>query len=138
MRIVQIIDILYYGGAQTMQVMLARAACNSPDISLTVVSLQDNIHHTPIPAQLKSLGIQVEFCSARKLWDPKRFWKLITFLRQGKFDIVHTHLPCANILGMIAGRLLGIPVVASIRNSRDDNWGRFSLIRNALETFLLR
>lgn len=138
MRVVQVIDILYYGGAQTMQVMFASVVRNSPDIELTVVSLRDNIQNTPIPDQLKSLGVKVVFCSARKLWDPQRFWKLIKFLQEENFDVVHTHLPYSNIIGTLAGRLTGIPVIASIRNSRDDDWGKYFFLRNGLETLVLR
>jgi glycosyltransferase involved in cell wall biosynthesis len=138
MRIVQIIDILYYGGAQTMQVMFARSVREFPDINLTVVSLRDNTHNTPIPDQLKALGVEVKFCSAQKLWNIKRFWNLVAFLRQGNFDVIHTHLPYANILGTLAGRFAGIPVIASLRNSKDDDWGRYYSIRNWLETILLR
>lgn len=138
MRVVQIIDTLYYGGAQTMQVMFASVLRNSPDINLTVVSLRDNIHNTPIPEQLRSLGVEVVFCSARKLWNLQRFWKLVTFLHKENFDVVHTHLPYSNIIGALAGRLTGIPVIASIRNSRDDDWGRYYFLRNGLETLVLR
>lgn len=137
MKIVQIIDTLDYGGAQTMQVMFARTSCKFPDIELTVVSLRDNVQSTLVPQQLKSLGVRVEFLSARKLWNPVRFIRLVIFLRREKFDIVHTHLPYANILGTLAGWLNRIPVIASIRNSKDDR-GRFFFIRNGLETILLR
>jgi L-malate glycosyltransferase len=138
MRVAHIIDILYYGGAQTMQVMFARAVHNMPDIDLTVVSLRDNTHNTPLPEQLRSLGVNVIFFSAQKLWNLKRFWNLITFLHQERFDVIHAHLPYANILGTLAARLVGIPVIASIRNSKDDDWGRFYFLRNRLETILLR
>lgn len=137
-RVVQIIDVLYYGGAQTMQVMFARAAQQIPNIELTVISLRDNTYNTPIPGQLRDLGVKVEFFSASKLWNIKRFIELVTYLRREKFDIVHTHLPYANILGVLAGWFAGIPAIASLRNSKDDNWGRYSFIRTVLETIILR
>lgn len=121
-----------------MQIMLAKALQKHPEISLTVVSLRDDIYGTTIDQQLESYGARVVYHSARKLWSPARFWRLLRFLRNEKFDVVHTHLPYANILGTVAGRLAGIPVIASIRSAKDDNWGRFYNQRQFLETLVLR
>ncbi|MSU54320.1 MAG: glycosyltransferase family 1 protein [Candidatus Staskawiczbacteria bacterium] len=37
--------------------------------------------------------------------------RLYFFFKKGKFDIVHTHTPKAGVLGRIAARLAGVPVV---------------------------
>jgi glycosyltransferase involved in cell wall biosynthesis len=138
MRVAQIIDNLYFGGAQTMQLMFAQTVCKRSDIDLTVISLRNDTqttHH--IPEQLEACGARVAFFSARKLFDPTRFWRLINFLHQEQFDVIHTHLPYANIVGILAGRVVGVPVIASLRNSTDDK-GRYYFIRHNLETWLLR
>ena len=44
------------------------------------------------------------------LKDLKALWSLYRLFRQEKPTIVHTHTPKAGVLGMIAGRLAGVPV----------------------------
>jgi len=41
----------------------------------------------------------------------KSFVKLYSFMRLHSFDIVHTHTPIASIIGRIAARLAGVPIV---------------------------
>lgn len=43
--------------------------------------------------------------------DSVALWKLYRFMRREKFDIVHTHLAKAGILGRIAARMAGVPIV---------------------------
>jgi glycosyltransferase involved in cell wall biosynthesis len=43
--------------------------------------------------------------------DIKAIWRLYRFLREGKFDIAHTHSSKAGVLGRMAARLAGIPVI---------------------------
>ncbi|WP_339134466.1 MAG: glycosyltransferase [Candidatus Electrothrix sp. GW3-4] len=138
MRVAHMIDNLYFGGAQTLLVTFARAIREQPRISLTIISLRKYDKKTPIEESLRGLGVRVVFISAKKLWDPFRLWRLIRFLHREQFDVIHTHLSCANILGSISGRIGGIPVIASIHNLGEDEWGRFSNIRRGLETFALR
>jgi len=137
MKIIQIIDNFFPGGAQSMQVVFAQSIREYPDIELTIVSLRENDQYTNIPNKIEATGARVVYFSAKKLYDPVRFVRLINFLRHEKFDIVHTHLPSSNVLGTIAGRLAGIPVISAIRNSHDDTWGHLSVFLQKLETFTL-
>ncbi|HVO76454.1 MAG TPA: glycosyltransferase [Candidatus Bathyarchaeia archaeon] len=41
---------------------------------------------------------------------PISFAKMVRFLRAGRFDVVHCHLPFADVLGRLAGWLAGVPV----------------------------
>lgn len=43
--------------------------------------------------------------------DVKSFFNLYQFLRKNPYDIIHTHNAKAGIIGRIAGRLAGIPIV---------------------------
>lgn len=138
MKIVQIIDNFLPGGAQSMQVVFAQAVRELPDVLLTVVSLRDDNQETNIPSQIKATGARVVCFPAKTLYNPARFLRLINFLRHENFDVVHTHLPSSNVLGTIAGRLAGKPVISAIRNSRDDTWGGLSVLLGKLETFTLR
>jgi glycosyltransferase involved in cell wall biosynthesis len=41
---------------------------------------------------------------------PASFAKMVRFLRAGRFDVVHCHLPLADLLGRLAGWFAGVPV----------------------------
>lgn len=138
MRIVHLIDNLYLGGAQALLVTFARAVREQPRIDLTIVSLRKFEETTPIEDSLRDLGVRVVFISAKKLWNPLRLLRLIRFIRHEQFDVIHTHLSCANILGSITGCIVGLPVIAAIHNLCEDEWGKFTYIRRGLETFALR
>jgi glycosyltransferase involved in cell wall biosynthesis len=40
-------------------------------------------------------------------------WELVRIMRRERFDVVHTHTPKAGLLGQLAARLAGVPVVAN-------------------------
>ncbi len=136
MRIAWVIDNLkLVGGAQRVLVLFAKSI-QSKDIQLTVVSLQED-STSPVPEQLRGFGAQVTFFRGRNLRDVFRFGRLVRFFRQQKFDVIHTHLYYANILGIPAGRCARTPVVASLHSSRVDH-RRFHQVLNPLEAFVLR
>ncbi|MCP5095175.1 MAG: glycosyltransferase [Chloroflexi bacterium] len=133
MHIVQIIDTVRFGGAQKMQLTLAEAIQMHP-VQLTVISLEENVQNSHFSTQLESLGVKIHYFPAQKLLDMGRIQRIGRFLRQGAFDCVHTHLTYANIVGTLAGRLAGVPVIASFRNSSIDS----QPLRAFLETILMR
>ncbi len=113
--ITQLIDSLDVGGAETLQVTFAEAA-RAGDIRLTVIALRD-VGGSAIAEKVQAFGAQVVMFPARKVYDPKRFWRLASFLRRERGDALHTHLTHANILGAVLGRLIGIPVVATLHST---------------------
>lgn len=86
--------------------------------------------------ELRDLACGLIELPARRLVDPIRFLRLVGALRRGHFDVVHTHLSAANILGVVAARLLRIPAVVSLHSTysdADDHW-----YHGRLERFVLR
>lgn len=134
MRIAQVIDTLRFGGAQKMQLTLAQAMQAYPEVDITVISLEENVQGTPTEQQLNDLGVDVRYFPANKLLDTGRIWRLRQFLRDEQFDLVHANLTYANIVGTLAGRLAGLPVIASFRNSQIHE----NQMRAGIETQLLR
>lgn len=75
-------------------------------------------------AELRSLGCGVTILE--RAWDyrrrlmpysPVKTLELSRLLRAGRYDVVHTHLFPADVIGRIAGRIAGIPVsVKSLHN----------------------
>ncbi len=115
MRILQMIDTLYWGGAQKMQIFLAESLKPLP-IDLSVVSLKEG-SNSSVPDTLRSLGVDVHVFDFPKMVSPISFFRLVRYIQKSKFDLIHAHLSNANIIGTLAGRLTGTPVIASLRSS---------------------
>jgi glycosyltransferase involved in cell wall biosynthesis len=47
------------------------------------------------------------------LADLRALWSLIRLMRRERFDVVHTHTPKAGLLGQLAARISGVPVVVN-------------------------
>jgi glycosyltransferase involved in cell wall biosynthesis len=135
MRVVQIIDGLgLMGGAQHLQVVLAKAF-QKKGIEMTVISLTED-GDSPLPDRMRVHGARV-FQLPGKLIDLGRFSEMVRLLKSEPFDIVHTHLMHANIIGIWGANLAGIPAVATIHNSHITR-KRLHPIRFGLETISLR
>ncbi|MDR3575818.1 MAG: glycosyltransferase [Anaerolineaceae bacterium] len=148
-HILHIVDSLQVGGAQKLVTCFAREAINC-GMKVSVISLSDSAGKIPAE-ELKALAIPVSVFPARRLSDLKRIAALVRYMRspgspgsQGSqsFDLVHTHLAYANILGGLAGRLAGLPVVSTLHSAGDDqtpaNLANFSSPRGRVETIALK
>lgn len=134
-RIAQMIDSLIVGGAQTLQVRLAEAA-RARDVKLTVISLSHK-SHAPLLDQLDTLGVCTITFHAGHWLDPRRIWRMTRFLRDGRFDVLQTHLAYSNVIGAMAGRLAGASVLATL-HSTDSHPRPRHAVRRQLETWALR
>lgn len=120
MRIAQLIDSLAVGGAEKLQVTFMRTALSrGMQPTLITFNCYPQQHYY---SELKSMGIEIIEIKGRNLFDPALLKRLIQALRGGEFDVLHTHLTYAIILGGLAGWLTGIPVVASIHNLGVHSW----------------
>jgi glycosyltransferase involved in cell wall biosynthesis len=137
MRIVQIVDNLVVGGAQKWIVTFAGALLNqTADSELAVVALSA-VKSDALENELEQLGVEVQLFPFEKLLNPTQFFRLIRYLKQGNFDVIHTHLIRANIIGKMAGFLTGTPVVATL-HSTGEAAHRYNPLRTKIETFVLR
>lgn len=135
MRILQIIDLLRVGGAQKLVETFALQA-ERFGMDCTVVSLRTDLG-SPISAALAAAGRDVRYMPANTLLDLPRLRRLVTHLRENRYDVVQAHLTYANILAPIAGRLTGTPVIATLHSVGEDP--RFhNPARRLLETWALR
>lgn len=139
-HILHLIDLLQVGGAQKM---ISSFACEaiSQGIEVSVVSLMDVSGKIPAE-ELKAMGVSVTAFPARHLVDLRRIIDLVKFMRSRPFDLVQTHLTYGNILGGLAGRLAGLPVVATLHSAGNDqnpsDVNSFTSSRSRAETFTLR
>lgn len=69
----------------------------------------------PWVESLRCKGLQVEVVKMSRKISPLRdlvsLWSLVRCFRKHRFDVVHTHTPKAGLLGPIAAKLAGVPVV---------------------------
>lgn len=67
---------------------------------------------------LREEGVEpIPWRNATRAWRPvadaRAFVELVGILRRGRFDVVHTHNPKPGLMGRIAARLAGVPVVVN-------------------------
>ena len=72
----------------------------------------------PWSAEIEAEGIRhVPWRHATRSWAPtadvRAFAELVRILRRGRFDVVHTHNPKPGVLGRLAARVVGVPVVVN-------------------------
>ena len=114
LRIAQMIDSIKIGGAEKLLVNFAVEA-RSRGLPLTVIGLK-RLPDSPVEAELRSQQAQVVYFPAAGLLAPGRIWRIARFLRRERFDLLHTHLTYANILGVLTGALAGLPVIATLHS----------------------
>lgn len=129
MRVLHFIDVLYIGGAEKLLVTFSELS-RKYDIDVSVGTLKI-YPETPFLEGLRRVHVPVTEFLGRNLFDPLRFFRLVRFLRSEKFDIIHVHLTYSIILGSLAAKLAGLPVVATIHNVQSNRWEN-------LEIFALR
>lgn len=115
MYIVQIIDGLSLGGAQKLLITFAQEA-RARGLRLAVISLSAN-NDSPFLEQLVALGVTVHFFPTRRLINLKVLWQIVRWLQCEKPDVLHAHLTYSNVIGALAGRLAGIPVVTTLHTN---------------------
>jgi glycosyltransferase involved in cell wall biosynthesis/ribosomal protein S18 acetylase RimI-like enzyme len=72
----------------------------------------------PHAAALQAEGIgHLPWRNATRSWDPaadvRALAELVALLRRERFDLVHTHNPKPGVLGRVAARLAGVPLVVN-------------------------
>ena len=126
MKILQFITSLRTGGAERLVTDLSvcfREAGH--DVSLLL--LDGSV--TPFLEELKSAGIQVTALSKgyRSMRNPFLVFKLIRFLKKGRFDIIHTHNTSCQFLAAVASLSLPLTMVTTEHNTsnRRRGWSLF-------------
>lgn len=115
MRIAQLIDSLKMGGAEKLQVTLA-AAARERNVELTVINLMLKSDKA-VEEEVKALGARIIRVPTRRLLDWRAVQHLTTVLHREKFDVLQSHLEYANIIGALAGRLSGTPVIGTLHSA---------------------
>ncbi len=136
LRVLWLIDSLTVGGAEALAVEFAALGERSA-VELHVCCLR-SIQGNAREADLRSRGVRVTNLEARSLRDLRAFRRLLAVLRQERPQIVHAHLRYASIWGVVAARLCGIPLLATLHLLPDGApWWSRDGIRERLMCWLL-
>jgi len=122
MRVAVLIDGLGWGGAETLLADFA-AGAGAAGLELHVGYLIDK-EGSPAAQRLRERGVEPVHVPVRGLVDPGSLLAVRRHLREVAPDVVHTHLGYADLLGGVAARSLGLPVVSTIHVTRWDDGGR--------------
>jgi glycosyltransferase involved in cell wall biosynthesis len=116
-RVLQLITSLDRGGAENhLLALMSHADRNAFDIETAVLSGDGEL--VPI---FRQAGIPVHLLKARNRFDPLALSRLLSLLRDGQFDILHSHLFRADIYAGLAVGRLGEqrPLLVSTRHNDD-------------------
>lgn len=120
-RVLHIITRMIVGGAQENTLLSVEGLDQLPEYEVTLVSGVDNgpegdllerARHTTRLLIVPELGRNIN-----PLGDLVAFWKLFRIIRQGRYHIVHTHSSKAGVLGRLAAKLAGTPLIVHTLHS---------------------
>jgi glycosyltransferase involved in cell wall biosynthesis len=122
LRVLHVITRLIVGGAQENTLLTAIGQTHTPGMRVTLLCGRDdgpegNLHDR---ALAEGVDLQIMDELVRPIAPAKdlvALAKLIAFMRAGRYDIVHTHSSKAGILGRIAARAAGVPIVVHTLHS---------------------
>lgn len=112
LRVHALISSLTWGGAE---MLLSDFAAGAPEagIELSVGYLQE-VDGSPAAARLRACGIDPELVPITGLVNPPDLLRVRRHVRTVAPDILHTHLGNADLMGGLAARSLGVPVISTI------------------------
>ena len=113
-ELLHVIETLGSGGAERL-LKTNLAHLDRKRFRSSVVTIRANGDHWRAP--IEALGVPVETLGVRTKSDlPGAVRRLRRRLSEREVTLVHTHLWEANVVGRLAGRLAGVPVISSIHN----------------------
>jgi len=115
LRICMLVPKLQIGGAEVQILQLLRALDRSDlEISLCCLVRGDRM----MEEEAERLVSSITWIGFRWRYAPVSFFRLVRFLRRGRFDVLHAHLALADSIGRIAGRLAGVPVLMTTEHGK--------------------
>src|SRR4051794_15851633 len=121
LRVLHIITRLIVGGAQENTLLTCEGLAAMPEYDVTLVS---GIDRGPEGDLLDRARESVNLVlvpelrrSVNPMTDVRALWKLYRLIRRGRYHIVHTHSSKAGVLGRIAAKLAGTPLIVHTLHS---------------------
>lgn len=116
LRVVHLITSFSMGGATENTLLSVAGLSALGTYEVSILAGPPNKAEGGLLEAAERLGVRVELIPTLQrdispISDVRAFVALIRLLREGGYDIVHTHASKAGILGRLAARLAGVPVV---------------------------
>lgn len=111
MKIAHLVPTLHPGGPEIGLSDLA-GACAEAGFEMVVVAIASTSETSELSALRRTGTPVVELGLAP--WDPRSATKVARILREHRVDLVHTHLPPADVVGAAAGLRNRIPAVSTL------------------------
>ncbi len=110
-RVMMVSTALGVGGGAEEQVMLLSLGLRARGWDVKIVSL---LPLFPLSAELEASDISISSLGMKRgIPDPRAMWKLIMELREFQPDVVHCHMPQANLLARAVRPFQPVPVLIS-------------------------
>jgi glycosyltransferase involved in cell wall biosynthesis len=120
-RVLHVITRLIVGGAQENTLLSVEGLDRLPDYEVTLLTGVDEGREGDLLGRARSttrLIVVPELGrSINPLADIRAFCKLYRFIRKGRYHIVHTHSSKAGVLGRLAAKLAGTPIIVHTLHS---------------------
>ncbi|MDT0445926.1 glycosyltransferase [Streptomyces johnsoniae] len=113
-RVLHVITGLGTGGAERQLCALLRRL----PVACDVVTLT---HPGPVARELRADGVRVAHLGMAGNRDAGAVPRLVRLIRQGRYELVHTHLYRACVYGRVAARLAGVRAVVATEHSLGDH-----------------
>ena len=116
MRVLVLIDAFRMGGAETLLAPMA-AATRRTDMTMDFVGLSpESMNAAKTMTILTDAGVTTRSLGIRRLLDPTAVPKLVSLIRDGRYDVVHAHLEMAITLAKPACTLTRTPLVCTFHH----------------------
>lgn len=136
-RILLLVETLWLGGAQRLLPGLV-TNLDPQHFEGHIVALHDG----PLRQEFEAARLPLTVLGVRHFYDPRIVAAIARLVRAQGFDVIHTHLTGADIVGRIAGALTSVPVVSTMHNIPYDydnqKWHRRTLQRLTAQTLAAR
>lgn len=116
-RILHIQKVKYIAGSESHLLMLLPRLREYGYNSTMLVLADAEDRPGTFCERMRASGVPTEVMSMRGDIDPLLVWKLARYIRQGNFDLVHTHLFHADLYGTLAAYLSGKRIILSTRHN---------------------
>jgi glycosyltransferase involved in cell wall biosynthesis/protein-tyrosine-phosphatase len=138
LRVCHIMSADLWAGAEVQLATTAAHLVNESGVSVSAVLLNEG----QLAANLRRLGVPVTILDETRINSLKILIGLVRILREQRIDLVHTHRYKDTVLGLIAGRIAGVPYAVRTMHGLTEpmrGWAylRFALYK-ALEKLALR
>lgn len=126
LKVAHLVPTLHPGGPETGLVDLAGAA-QAAGLELMVVALASTSDTTQVGA-LRRLGVPVAELGLAP-WDPRGAIRVARALRERGAELVHTHLPQADVAGAAAALRMRVPAVSTLHRIENTPADRVDRLR---------